>query len=73
MSHITGKVTYVDISGGFWGIVGDDGAKWHPQNGLPASFRQEGLRVQASGKPAVAAFGISMWGQQMDITDIKKL
>lgn len=73
MTEITGTITFVDLSGGFWGIAGDDGSNWHPQNGLPASLRKEGLRIKARVKPAEAAFGIFMWGQQVDIQHIEQL
>jgi len=67
-----GTIVYKDISGGFWGIEGDDGKKYMPVNGIPTSFRQEGKRVEISVEPA-GGMGIQMWGENVTLTDIKSL
>jgi hypothetical protein len=69
---ITGTVTYVQLSGGFWGIKSDDGQQFTPASDLPEKFRVEGLRIEAKAKP-VEVFSISMWGQHVELTDIKAL
>ncbi|MEM9681053.1 MAG: hypothetical protein AAF901_12095 [Bacteroidota bacterium] len=70
--RITGKVTYVKLSGGFWGIEGDDGQKYHPVDGLPKAYQKEGQRVSAKVSP-VQAFGIFMWGQDVNVEKIDQL
>ncbi len=65
-----GIVKYVDLEGGFWGLVADDGKKYDPLN-LPAEFKQEGLRVQVEGVVKNVA-GIHMWGIPLEITAINK-
>lgn len=70
--HITGKITYVDLSGGFWGIVGDDGQKYFPSDGIPQTLQKEGLRVKASYTPS-QGFSIFMWGKQVDIKQIERI
>ncbi|MEM7372150.1 MAG: hypothetical protein AAF587_26265 [Bacteroidota bacterium] len=69
---ITGTITYVDLSGGFWGIEGDDGQKYTPNEHLPETFQQEGLKVKAEVTPA-NGFGIFMWGQQVNVIKIEQL
>ncbi len=66
----TGKVTHLDLEGGFWGIVADDGTKYDPKN-LEADYQHEGLRVQVE---ATIQDGVSthMWGKIIQITKISK-
>ncbi|MEL6670645.1 MAG: hypothetical protein AAFR61_00490 [Bacteroidota bacterium] len=69
---VTGTVTYVDISGGFWGIEGDDGQKYQPVDGLPAQYRKEGQRIEAKVSPS-QGFSLFMWGRDVKINNIKEL
>jgi hypothetical protein len=69
---IKGKVTFVNLSGGFWGIEAEDGQKFQPVDKLPAGLLKEGTRIQATVKP-VQAFGIQMWGQDVEIKSIIQL
>ena len=69
--QITGKVTYVDLSGGFWGIEGEDGQQYNPMDSLPKSYQESGLRVKAEVRP-VQAFSIFMWGRNVNIQKIEK-
>lgn len=70
--QITGTVVHVDLSGGFWGIEGDNGEKYQPTSSLPDKFRQEGLKVKAEIKPS-DSFTIFMWGKSVDVKRIEKL
>ena len=69
--QITGTITYVDLSGGFWGIEGDDKQKYTPSQPLPEAFQQEGLKVRAELAPS-NGFGIFMWGQQVNVLKIEQ-
>lgn len=66
-----GTVKYVNIEGGFWGIVSDDGKHYEPLN-LAEEFKHEGLHVQneAVVKDRV---GTHMWGTIIEITAINKV
>ncbi len=68
----TGTIKRQGLEGGFWGIVGDDGQNYDPQN-LAAEFQQEGLRVsfEAETRPDAASF--HMWGTIVEIKSMKKL
>jgi hypothetical protein len=68
----TGTIKRQGIEGGFWGIVGDDGQNYDPQN-LAPEFQKEGLRVsfEAETRPDAASF--HMWGTIVEIKSIKNL
>ncbi len=67
---IQGTVVYNDFEGGFWGIVGDDGQKYRPVDGLPDAVQEEGLRVEAEVEP-VTVLSFAMWGRSVRIHAVK--
>ena len=67
---ITGKLSYQDLEGGFWGIIGDDGEKYKPIEGIPEILQKEGLQVTAEVEP-FSGFSIFMWGTQVHLKKIK--
>lgn len=66
-----GTVKHINLEGGFWGIITEDGKHYDPVN-LAEEFKQEGLLVQveAVDKDRV---GIHMWGTIIEITAISKV
>jgi inhibitor of cysteine peptidase len=68
----TGTVRYLDISGGFWGIVGDDGKNYDPM-GLAPAFQKEGMRVRFEAIPETDMMSSRMWGALVKITHIEAL
>lgn len=68
----TGTIKHQGLEGGFWGIVGDDGQNYDPQN-LAPEFQKEGLRVSFEAAPATNQMSIHMWGMIVEIKSIKKL
>ena len=66
---ITGKVIHLDFEGGFWGIEGDDGKKYRPQN-LPKKAQKAGQRITAELE-IVPSFSIMMWGIEVKIHKIE--
>lgn len=70
--QITGTTTFVEVEGGFWGILGDDGVPYHPVNGLPESFQAESLRIKADIKPS-SAVSVFMWGRLVEVQEIELL
>jgi hypothetical protein len=70
--RITGQVQYQEIEGGFWGIVGDDGANFVPVEGLSASFKTNGLHIEAEVE-IVHMIGTSMWGQYIKVLSITEI
>lgn len=58
---IKGKVVYQKLSGGFWGIVDDNGREWRPVN-MPEQLKQEGKQVSLKVKEVEEDMSIFMWG-----------
>ena len=69
---ITGTVVHEPLEGGFWGLVGDDGEKYHPVDPMPDDVLKNGCRVEAEVEP-VQVFSLTMWGRNVRVHDIKKL
>ena len=67
-----GTVKFIDIEGGFFGIIADDGSKYKPVN-LPKRFQKDGLKVRFEGKFRTDLLGIYMWGKLIEIINIKEL
>ncbi|HEX3035703.1 MAG TPA: hypothetical protein VHT73_11335 [Thermodesulfobacteriota bacterium] len=67
-----GTVRFIDLEGGFYGIIGDDGKKYDPIN-LSQEFQVDGLpvRFEAEVRDDVAA--MRMWGTPIEIVRIEKL
>lgn len=67
----TGRVMYVPLEGGFFGIVADSGKRYEPVN-LPEDFRKDGLRVAFVAEPFE---GVSshMWGELIRLVRIEEL
>lgn len=69
---ITGTVKYVDLEGGFYGIVTDAGQKLDPVN-LPDSLKIDGLRIRARVEKAQEQVSTHMWGPRVRIVQIERL
>jgi len=68
----TGTIKFIDLEGGFYGIIGDDGKYYDPIN-LSQDFQVDGLRVRFEAKIRDDIFGIHMWGTPIEILKIEKL
>lgn len=68
----TGTVVSMDIEGGFFGIIADDGTHYIPSN-LPASCRFDKLRVKFSGLAGNEAPTAYMWGSPLRILSASPL
>lgn len=70
--HTTGRIEYIDLEGGFYGIIGDDGVKYDPVN-LSSDFKQDSLRVRFEGKILTDQASFHMWGTLIELTKIERL
>ncbi len=70
MKKVNGKIVYLNLSGGFYGIESDTGEQLNPVDGLPKAFQKDGLNVQVSYDYS-DMFSIHMWGRNINIRDIK--
>ncbi len=68
----TGTVRFINLEGGFYGIVGDDGKKYDPMT-LDQQFRADGLRIRFEARIRADVASFHMWGTIVDITKIEKL
>jgi len=62
-----GEVVFVELEGGFWGIITNDGQKILP-HGLPKALAVAGSKVRFQGKIIKDAVTIQQWGQVVKIT-----
>lgn len=62
---ITGTVIRLDFEGGFWGIEGDDGKKYRPDN-LPKKAQKAGQRINVDLE-IIPSFSMMMWGIEVKI------
>lgn len=65
----TGTVRYVDLEGGFYGIVSRDDQRYLPQN-LPDSLRHDGRHVRFRGTLQRDVVTIQQWGTPIELIDI---
>jgi len=67
-----GTIQYIDLEGGFYGIIGDDQEHYDPIN-LPEVFKQDNLRVEFKARLSPSQYGIHQWGKIIYILEIKQL
>ena len=68
----SGTVTYVDLEGGFYGILGDDGKKYDPLD-LDPEFQEDGLRVAFHATEAQGMGSFHMWGTIVNLDFIEEI
>jgi hypothetical protein len=66
---VSGTVTFIDLEGGFYGIVADDGARYLPLN-LPEEFAEDGLAITAEVVVKEDVATIQQWGTPVEIVSI---
>lgn len=64
-----GKVERVELEGGFWGIITDDGRRLDPGK-LPAAVQVDGLQVQGEAKLLTDVMTVRMWGTPVELLEI---
>ncbi|WP_298665634.1 hypothetical protein [uncultured Methanofollis sp.] len=67
----TGTVTYIDLEGGFYGIVADNGTHYLPLD-LDPAFEQDGLKVTFTLEPARDIMTIQQWGTPVKVISIER-
>lgn len=68
----TGTVRFIDLEGGFYGIVAEDGAHYEP-SGLPSGFQIDGLHVRFTACILKDTASIRMWGTPIEVLTIEAL
>ena len=68
---ITGRIRHFSYEGGFFGIEGDDGNIYKPEN-LSSGYKVEGMRVSVKARPVEKKLLFKPWGTPIRILEIKK-
>jgi hypothetical protein len=68
--HIVGVVKRIELEGGFYAILGDDGVTYDPIN-LPADFQTDGLAVEADARKRTDLLGIHQAGPIIELDRIR--
>lgn len=69
---LTGRVAYIALEGGFYGIYGDDGVSYDPVN-LPTDFQKDSLRILFNGTILTEQASYHMWGKLLKLNKIERL
>lgn len=69
---IVGTIKFMDLEGGFYGILGEDGQQYFPIN-LDETYREDGLRVRFTLRERTDIMTTAMWGKTVEITAIQAL
>jgi hypothetical protein len=69
---VMGTVQHIEVEGGFYGIVTNDGQKLDPVN-LPKDFQQDGVRIEVRVVPLPGRVSIHQWGELVRILEIERL
>ena len=68
---VEGTVQYLDLEGGFYGIVTVDDERLLP-DALPEAFRVDGLGVRVTGRFDDDRVTIQQWGRPFVVTGIER-
>ncbi len=68
----TGTINHINLEGGFYGLIADDGTKYLPTN-LAREFKVDGLHVRFQVKILAGVATIYMWGTPVEVLSIEKL
>jgi hypothetical protein len=69
---IVGTVRHVELEGGFFGIIDEQGNRFDPVN-LPQRFEKDGLRVKFRMTKLPDRVSFHMWGTLVKITKIEQM
>jgi hypothetical protein len=67
--NISGKIVSLPMEGGFYGVLGDDGKKYLPQN-LPNMLQRHNLAVRIKAVSQANRLGIHQWGEYIQVLDV---
>ena len=65
---IRGRVVYMDLATGFWGVVDETGNNWRPVV-MPERLRRQGLEVELTAETVAEDASVFMWGTPIRILD----
>jgi hypothetical protein len=68
----SGTVVFIELEGGFYGIVSDGGERYDPLN-LDDEFKTDGLRIRFEAMTIQEQVGIHMWGELAEVRGVERL
>ncbi|MCX6693728.1 MAG: hypothetical protein NT074_04145 [Methanomicrobiales archaeon] len=68
----TGTIRYIDLEGGFFGIVADSGVQYYPLE-LPAHYQSDGARVMFVVKIRDDIVTVQQWGTPVEVREMAPL
>ena len=69
MKKITATVKYIDLEGGFYGLVTADGERYLPTN-LAQEYQQDGTVLEFKVKPLTDVVSVQQWGSMIEMIDV---
>ena len=69
---ITATVTFIDLEGGFYGLMTEDGEKLLPSN-LPKEFLKDGTVIQFHATTLKDMQSLHQWGTLVELKDVTLL
>ena len=67
---ITATVRYIDLEGGFYGLVTADGERYLPTN-LAEEYQTDGTVLVFKAKPVTDRVSIQQWGTMVELYQVK--
>ncbi len=68
-----GRIVYVDLEGGFYGLIAEDSTRYNPINlgaDAFAAYREDGLRVRFRAVRRTDLLTTRMWGLNIELLDL---
>lgn len=69
---ITGKVIYLELEGGIWGVIDSQGREWLPVN-LPDELMEAGIEVALEATLVDDFFAGDMWGTAIELQQYSRI
>ncbi len=68
---MTGTIKFIDIEGGFYGFLADNGERYFPVN-LDQQYKVNNMKVRIEGKIRKNVMTTVMWGTPLEILKIER-
>ncbi|WP_406661804.1 protease inhibitor I42 family protein [Methanolobus sp. ZRKC3] len=68
--HAKGTVTFVELEGGFYGIISDETTSYDPIN-LDDTLMEDGLELEFTAYPRDDLMSFHMWGRLIEIRSVE--
>lgn len=70
-TDFTGTMRWIELEGGFWGIITASGGKYLPTQALPEAVQKEGMPVRGTLRLRKGVMTIQMWGSPVEVVTIE--